>query len=397
MARARSKSSVRLLSFPLGMLSVGLLFFFGLDSATFGVVTLCVVLSEILGRSVAVPVFSKHSLESDPSDIWQNAMGHVFLRWIIVTFAIGMTVTISPSNLFGHDPAMAFVLAGAVLANGILYTIAAFRNQRSFAGSVCHWLVTLIVLAGGVFIGIHNAVVIFCLYLLMQCAVAGLCIANMPSLFDTGRTLGVYPKLDVGVALRNIDLLLVPLLLDAVTCATYLFARSICLIGAVGLRFLDNATLENIGRIYLMRNASEFCGSAARLNLGYLLIGGSGSLIAIGLSQTVSGNLVITQNGFDAVFFWLLLAQGGPMLFGATVGLMRVTGTSGTVVFLQFIAALSVCGSFYLGAIDSAADLAKYFALAQLAISMVAALILGLQHGVWPGVTAIMHKQIRLI
>lgn len=67
------------------------------------------------------------------------------------------------------------------------------------------------------------------------------------------------------------------------------------------------------------------------------------------------------------------------------------------LALLRAGAALSILVSLHSGLVQNAIDLAQVYAVTQLSINVACTLILGVKMNVWPGVTALMYRQIKLI
>jgi len=400
LGRVKSTSYARLVSLPLGIVTLGIIAWHGLNLTDFGLFAVCLVLSQLFGTAIAVNMQPATLSTDETSSAWQHAMSHVFLRWIAAILLLGFPAAQGKIPLFKHEPTLIFAIAGAMLAIATLMTIASFKEhdeKKSFFGSISYFACCVAVCGGAIIAEIKDPTTLLGLYLFFLLVTSGLSIRGMPSLFDVAKPQKFRFRLSVHVVLRNIDVILISIVLDGATSAIYLIARAIAAMTPTALRLLDHATLEHVARTYVNQSRAEFCSAAARLNLGYLLIGGAGSLFAIGVAEVLSGNALTQHHGFQPVFFWLILASASPTLFGATNALMKISKMENALLTLQLLAAFFVCFCAVTGLIQNGIDLARYFALSQLTMKAACAVILGLRVGIWPGITAVFFGQIRII
>lgn len=115
------------------------------------------------------------------------------------------------------------------------------------------------------------------------------------------------------------------------------------------------------------------------------------------LVLTIAPELNFSQTGeFKEVLVWLLLAQSTPILFGATPILMRAVGRE---TFYEVL--LGISAAFFLAATlilntHEGVSIAQIYATSQLTVAAASALLLT-QYGIWPGLTALFHKRIKLL
>lgn len=203
----------------------------------------------------------------------------------------------------------------------------------------------------------------------------------------------------LGVAYRLVsrypDALVVPWLLNQSALYAYIAARLVSLCVPVVLAGLEWRVALQLRLLSQEERQSPFQAAAARINLGYLMICG-----AIALIVFRGGPYVVTSFGAnDAsttdMLQWLVIGQAAPVLFGATGLLMRVLERNAFYDVLRGLtSALFLVGVIVLDTPDGIM-VAQTFAAAQLTLAAICALLLT-QCGIWPGLTALFHKEIKL-
>jgi hypothetical protein len=191
------------------------------------------------------------------------------------------------------------------------------------------------------------------------------------------------------------DVLIVPWVFEPSVLFAYLTARTVTLLIPIALAVLGWKAAPQLAVLALAHNQLPFQAAAARVNLGYLMVCGSMALFVLFGGPYVAANMGISDPVFQEVLLWLVIGQSAPVFFGATGLLMRTLNrgvisdllTGITAVF--FVLCIAI-----LGASDSMV-VAQALAAAQLAHAAICALLLT-QSGVWPGLTALFHKQIRI-
>ena len=194
-------------------------------------------------------------------------------------------------------------------------------------------------------------------------------------------------------AMRASDVLIVVWILDGRLLHAYLLARALSVIVPCSLLLLEAKVSPRLAA--LVSNQPLFQAAAARVNLGYLIISGSLALLVLLLAPGVAGLAGVAGESLQEILVWMLIGQVSPILFGATRMLMQVMDRR---VFYDLLT-LVTTALFLIGVAlmpdRSAVFIAQSLAAAQLAQSAVCALLLT-QCGVWPGLTALLHKEIKL-
>ncbi|MEP1767135.1 MAG: hypothetical protein ABJJ53_10930 [Sulfitobacter sp.] len=208
---------------------------------------------------------------------------------------------------------------------------------------------------------------------------------------DRGGSAGLFFR----VVTRYLDLIIVPWIAPAEAVAIYMTARGISLCLPLSLFCLECRAEPRLRVLYENGQPLPFQAAAARINLGYLLICGAVALVVVSCAGYVSAALGIGNQNFIDVLRWLVLGQCASILFGATSLLMRVVERGRFYDMLQ-----SVTAGLFLIAVaglnaSSPVLIAQALAVSQLTLAAACALLLT-QSGIWPGLTALFHKDITL-
>lgn len=197
------------------------------------------------------------------------------------------------------------------------------------------------------------------------------------------------------LAARFIDVMLVPWLLEADVVFAYLTARMLSLLVPLSLTVLEVKALPQLVVLARIKENNSFQAAAARVNLGYLMVCGSVSLITLLSAPYLTNGLGISNPQFKDILIWLMVGQSAPILFGATRLLMRVVDSSALYDLLSGLTAVLFLIGLMLVTKQGGVIMAQTFAAAQLAQAGICACFLT-QRGVWPGLTALFHKEIKL-
>lgn len=204
------------------------------------------------------------------------------------------------------------------------------------------------------------------------------------------RPRGLKPVFVFGT--RYVDVLVVPWVLEFEALYIYFLARIASLCLPVILAVLGYKVEPVLRSLVGTQEQTPFRAAAARVNLGYLMVSGAMALFLISSAPYLAKML---EPEFREILVWLVIGQSAPVLFGATSLLMRVV-ERGTFydVLGGITAVMFLAGTVLLDARDGI-DVAQTFAVSQLTLAAVSALLLT-QCGIWPGLTALFHKQIKL-
>lgn len=192
------------------------------------------------------------------------------------------------------------------------------------------------------------------------------------------------------------DLLVVPMILNGTNALYYVAARCLGVAVMMVLAHLGARALPALVLARKQRNKMQFITMAARLNLGFLLVGGGAGLAALTIGPYLASALRLDPASLQAVLIWVVLGACAPVFFGATETLFQATRRQG-ITFMSNLFGIGVitCTALFASQPD-ATFLAKWFAGAHLARSGICALILVRYSGIWPGLTALLLRQIKL-
>lgn len=196
-------------------------------------------------------------------------------------------------------------------------------------------------------------------------------------------------------AVRCPDLLILPWFLEGAVHSSYLLARMTSLIIPFVLHALSTRVTVHLEELSQSDNPVHLQAAAARVNLGYLMVCGATALLVLNFAPYLSAFLGDVAPAFSTILTWLVIGQSAPILFGATSLLMHVSERG---LIYRLIHGATAC--FFVGSIlaigeGSAIIVAQSLAAAQLTHAAICAAVL-VKHGVWPGLTALFHKEIKL-
>jgi hypothetical protein len=197
------------------------------------------------------------------------------------------------------------------------------------------------------------------------------------------------------LVLRFIDVLIVPWLLGADILFAYLAARALACLVPLLLAFLHIKALPQLVYLSQLQQNNAFRAAAARINLGYLMVCGSAALLVLLVARHLIIPLGISNLAFSELVIWLVIGQSAPVLFGATRLLMQATGRSIFCDLLSCLTSAFFLISLILSTGNDGVFIAQTFAAAQMAHACICALLLT-QCGVWPGLTALFHNELRI-
>jgi hypothetical protein len=197
------------------------------------------------------------------------------------------------------------------------------------------------------------------------------------------------------LAIRYPDVFFVPWVLSPPALMSYVAARLVSLCVPLALMGLEAKVEPQLRVLSSAGVGARFQAAAARVNLGYLMICGAISLIVICAMPYIANWINLRDARSVDVLLWLVVGQAAPVLFGATGLLMRVLERD---VFSDILLGLTAL-MFWAGVLvidaSKGVDVAQAFAATQLTHAAICALLLT-QSGIWPGLTALLHKQIKL-
>lgn len=383
----------------LGWLAVFGVLHMRLDISALSTVCLTLVLAELLSSASLSGVHPQN-----PTRNWQDLLCHILCRWMAMSFLIVAMPVIWPQPFFHAQPFAVVCLIGLSLALAVLKLFDALTNQSGGPWSRFLQLRMLLsamsLLVISRFGTLHADIALLSVLLTYLALLISPLIRALP---PSGATAGI--SINSGQSLnslaplisQNLDLVVVPFLFPPEPVLHYLTARG--LVQIVPLTSQHLLALAYPG-LLLARKSTYGCAftqTAARLNLGLLLVGGAAGLFAmacleIGQSWSIGRSIAV-----DGLFYWLLIGACAPVLFGATQVLSSVAQMrrDATLVHLAGIIAFFV---ILKGTRDiTPPECARIFAVLQLMTSASVAGLLAYREGIWPGLTALFFRQIRLL
>ena len=195
---------------------------------------------------------------------------------------------------------------------------------------------------------------------------------------------------------QGVDVLLVVLLCGGDAVFDYLIALSLVQFLPVTLHHLAGRAAPALQAAFRSDMRGSFAAASARLNLGSLLIGGAVSLLALTAAPLLHDALGQAWQDGRVLFLWLLLGAAAPLLFGMVEPLMQAAGRTRLVRLLNIFGSLLCVVAVLAHPDPDVVMIAQTWALRQLAVAAVSALILARDAGVWPGLTALLLRRIRL-
>ncbi|MGC1497560.1 MAG: hypothetical protein WA790_17285 [Sulfitobacter sp.] len=375
------------------------------DAATFSICLFSLFFSELLSDFLLAGV---HRQKFGFTNVlsWEDTVGHIMMRWILLT---SLLVLVSYADLLTFYCNHHFTI---LCVMGLCLTLALIKSAATRQRNVRKWVLLimqarLLVIACAIAVATKFGPVDSDLVMTLTVAIL-LCLlivsfwrlspsAKIESKPIQGSVLlGRSAVAGVPLLFKNADLLILPWIFPPAQALFYLLVRGIA--GAIGLILgsLTSILRDPLYSAFEQENRSAFVAMAARANLGFLLIGGGACLVVLSAGPYLLDFVSINSSEMKKVLAWVVVAQAAPVFFGATSILLDVTRNQRDSVLIAGIGALAVWISTAVIDIISILDLAMVYAGVRVVASGAAATILGLRFGIWPGLTAILFRQIKL-
>ncbi|MBM1308795.1 hypothetical protein JQT66_01295 [Sulfitobacter mediterraneus] len=196
--------------------------------------------------------------------------------------------------------------------------------------------------------------------------------------------------------MSQMDLLILPILLNPTLTWPYLIAR-----GVGTLPQLVLSLLHITAELRLVEEREEggivrLAATAGRINLGSLLIGGASFLMVLAIVPLVAQHFHLPETDFKSIALWITFAHFAPAFLGATVILLRTAGMRRELLCIQISCSVLFCCTLLFGSETSGLEIAKTLAATSWLASFLGAALLAKRYGIWPGITAVLFRQIRL-
>ncbi len=191
------------------------------------------------------------------------------------------------------------------------------------------------------------------------------------------------------------DLLIVPWLLSEEHLFAYLCAKMISLGIPVSLVVLERRLGGHLAFLAEDELQAPFRAAAARVNLSYLMVSGALAIISLSVAHRVFGHLPELDASFGEVVIWLVVGQSTAVLFGASTLLMSSVGQRRLCDLIRIITLLVFLCCVWIVGPRTGVLIAQMLAVAKITHAAVCAIFLA-KYGVWPGLTALFHKEIKI-
>lgn len=365
-----------------------------------------VVMAEVLSR-LLVDGLPQLQLGENNSRNWDKLLSTVLLRWVLLLFVTLVLARYAPMWFFeGHGYAVICIL-GLVLSLKLLRlsVVCLAANQKRSA-----LLIELrnVVLAVGVYgvaeIGLINADLVLSLALALSLGTLVLVSLGLrphrPTAQDSKLESSNFLGLPLGVTpyyWLYVDLIMLNYILTPQNTFVYLIARGLAQVIPLCLQLVSGRIAHALSLAFEGDECESFVAIAARTNLGYLLIGGGASLVVLSAEAYIPTFFDLDRVIFRDILFWLLIAQASPVFFGATAMLLDTTRSNMLTKSLAMFGFLTFISSYAVLDISEPKQIAQVFASSHILIAAISAGYLGFRFGVWPGLTAVFFRQIKLL
>lgn len=370
------------------------------------VVLFALVIAELFAQLLLTRIDKPRS-SSTSNLVWEDEVGELLLRWFLLSVSVSTLTLYGLIPFFhGHEYSLICVL-GLCLSLAMLKVICAFRGFGQTHGCLLVKM-RLVLLASGIVgfakFGSLNAdlVLSFAIGLVLitlMIVSAGFDASGQLAKATKARSDQLDKALDefTPFLLRYADLLILPWVMLPTVAMSYLIARGLAQLVPVVLDQLGERVTNTLARAFTAGSDPDFVSGAARTNLGFLLIGGAATLAVFGFGVHVPQAFNLNPSHFHKFLFWLTLAQAAPVVFGATCLLMNIAAMRNETIGLSLIGVVTVWSITVVFGLKGPQYLAQLYAYVQMAITAISAVMLGLRFGIWPGLTALLFRQIRLL
>lgn len=382
-----TRPAVSLILLGIGWLGLILALLTGNSVESWGIVLGSLLLAECLSDIISAPVLK---LRKERADV----VGHALLGWLLLCGGIVFAFQPGFLDFFQGQSFAALCMLGLVLVLGLL-KLPPSHGPPGIAGQLISFrllfsaaivvLLDLIGATGADIIIVSIIAVNLCLLLL-----------NADRLLRQPVSFQKVQKGWMSYTVQYMDVLIMFVVLPKEQAIVYLIARGLSMTIVISLEHLSEGASAPLIRAYRRNDHAAFITMAARLNLGFLLIGGGLALGILNVGPPVGAQLFSKGSDFNAVLGWLVLGVSGPIFFGGTRVLLHATANGPISFLIDAAAVVMVVVSAVSSAAPTAVFIAQCMASAHLVSSAIAALILARRSGIWPGLTALLLRQIRL-
>ncbi|NUH66766.1 hypothetical protein HTT03_15900 [Sulfitobacter sp. S0837] len=362
-------------------------------------------MAEILARFLIIGLTQFESEDGSQNFRWSEALGAILTRWVFLVAVLGGLATGGAMPLLEGRPVIALFLSGASLLLALRHFAAKFPGAIRWSSILCQFL-PMFPAAGLVWsldqIAETTPELLLAALLLLWLLWTIIQLQGLPSPFDErGKSRRNHLRetlLSFGPALFvTMDVFIAYLVFSSSTAAGYLILRAGGFAAVTVMQVVQIAAQSRLQAANAHGQSSTFVANAARLNLGLLLIGGGTCVGVLVLFPVLSPLVVPSFETERAALLWLMFGAAAPALFGAGPMFLAITGHRREWALISLLCAFLMAGVAYGLRINTPAELAQIYAAVQLAAFGSAAAVIGQKRGVWPGLTALMFRRIRLL
>lgn len=357
-----------------------------LSSADVSVVLCTFALAELFAAVFATGITGQKMLE------------RLFLNWIGLCGLLPGFLYFGLLPAFQNDPMAVICLLGMALTLGMIRFCLTASHPRALTRLLADS--RLILVAFGLYFMKQNGA--FSVELLLMGStliLVSILAAALRLQYAATPTARIKPKdQDVAqICARHADLMILPFILPPKLMLPYLVAKGVSLLLPVFINVFQKLAASPLRLAIAGRQQALFVASAARINLGLMLIAGGLAVAVLSAAPVLSNTAVLDYGQFREILLWLLLAESAPAIFGATAMLMRTSGFGAVHIILNAIAAVVLIVVSVGFVTTDPVLIAKTYAGVHFSIAAISAVILIRQMGIWPGPTALMFRKIKLI
>lgn len=342
--------------------------------------------------------------EKLPKMGWLEGLENLLVRWVsaCVVFLGALIADLLP--LFQGNPVLLICALGLALCLSVLRLVSSCR--WSFTGRKTVWPVVRWAILGLLVFWISELAKAEALPTI-GLAVLVVLVMTMIQMRGIRAMLSLHPAALADNSPENLlalaakivpvlDILILPFLLPPSAAAAYLGARAVAMVIELGVLLLCRRSRRGIVQAAGAGGQAAFRIMAARLNLGMLFIGGGLGLGVLSgapyLARIMDGPML----EFRGLLIWLILAQMSPAIFGAADLLLDVARHRRDTFLVRLGGIICFSAAAAFARPDTAMLLAQQVAILHLALGGALACVLAWRTGIWPGLTALCFRQIRL-
>ncbi|MFK7834712.1 MAG: hypothetical protein AB8B60_00700 [Sulfitobacter sp.] len=361
-----------------------------LEPMAFGIVFGTIVFAECFSG-----LFLSFVIKPATAQRWQDVLGWVLLLWTLFCLVFVLLFHLGLLRFYLDQGFAVLACLGLTLAVALLKFFSYHCGVRFLAGLRRFRLVACAVVLG-TFARFGTLTLDLALSLaLLTCLCLLLPFGKGPAQRDSIE----FPELrtdPLGSLWQHADLIMVPVFLSGVDALKYLLARALVQVVFSAFAYLALNAGPQMAFAARIQDHAGFVAVAARLNLGAMLVGGGLCLSALTVAPYFAEHFEVSRTAFMDVLIWMLLAAAAPVFFGATHAVMHAKEMHNLPNTLNFGASLLLCATMLATPSPTAVFLAEIVCILHLGVAACGAGWLALRVGVWPGITAILLRQIKL-